>query len=216
MINKTSKKKSAHRDSKIKILQKNANDLSSSPMIIKNINEIIKHNTFSAKKDDLLNKKLSLLSPKLNTENINNNLRYNNELTAEEKDEKNHLNRNKNQKLLKLSGSADLGLKNKYNRNYLSYNNIFEKENDKEIYLDKNTICKLKCVKDDKIIDKPLLLNNKDYFSFDLKKSNVENKIIELEYFTKRKFDELVREIKYFIPIHFNSHIRNYETKKLK
>ena len=216
MINTTSKKKSGHRDSKFKILQKNANDLGSSPMIIKNINEIIKHNTFSSKKDDLLNKKLSLVSPKLNTENINNNLRYNNELTTEEKDEKNHLNRNKNQKLLKLSGSADSGLKNKFNKNYLSYNNIFEKENDKEIYLDKDTICKLKCVKDDKIIDKPLLLNNKDYFSFDLKKSNVENKIIELEYFTKRKFDELVREIKYFIPIHFNSHIKNYETKKIK
>ena len=215
-INKTSKKKSAHRDSKFKILQKNSNDFNSSPMIIKNINEIIKHNTFSAKKDDLLNKKLSLLSPKLNTENINNNIRYNNELTAEEKDEKNHLNRNKNQKLLKISGSADFGLKNKFSKNYLSYNNIFEKENDKEIYLDKDTISKLKCVKDDKIIDKPLLLNKKDYFSFDLKKSNVENKIIELEYFTKRKFDELVREIKYFIPIHFNSHIRNYETKKIK
>ena len=35
-----------------------------------------------------------------------------------------------------------------------------------------------------------------------------ENKLLELEYFTKKKFDELVREIKNFIPIHFNSYVR--------
>ena len=39
-------------------------------------------------------------------------------------------------------------------------------------------------------------------------KGTLENKLIELEYFTKKKFDELVREIKNFIPIHFNSYVR--------
>ena len=180
-------------------------------MVIKNINDIIKQNTFSDKKDDFLNKKKSLVSSKLNTENINNNLRYNNELTVEGKEEK-----NKNQKMLNFSGSADFELKNRIKRNYLSPNNILEKENDKEIFLDKDTISRLKCIKDDKIIDKPLLINKEEHFVFDLKKSDIENKIIQLEYFTKRKFDELVREIKFFIPIHFNSHIRNYETKKIK
>ena len=47
--------------------------------------------------------------------------------------------------------------------------------------------------------------------SAEKKKSVVEKKIIELEFFTKKKFDELVNEIKNFIPIHFNSYIRDYK-----
>ena len=76
--------------------------------------------------------------------------------------------------------------------------------------MDKDTINKLKCIKDDQLIDKPLIINKKEYFEIDINKSSVENRIIELEYFTKKKFDELVQEIKNFIPIHFNSHVRNY------
>ena len=42
------------------------------------------------------------------------------------------------------------------------------------------------------------------------KKPNIEKRLIELEFFTKKKFDELVNEIKNFIPIHFNSYVKDY------
>ena len=61
--------------------------------------------------------------------------------------------------------------------------------------------------KDKDIIDKPLLANQLN-FRVDNIKGTLENKLLELEYFTKKKFDELVREIKNFIPIHFNSYVR--------
>ena len=66
----------------------------------------------------------------------------------------------------------------------------------------------IELVSDDDIIDIPLIQNNN--LEIEKNKSNLEKKIIELEYFTKKKFDELVREIKNFIPIHFNSYIKNY------
>ena len=72
-----------------------------------------------------------------------------------------------------------------------------------------------KYVRDEDIIDIPLLMD-KDIFKVDQSKGNIENKIMELEYFTKKKLDELVREIKNFIPIHFNSHIKNYTVQKVK
>ena len=87
------------------------------------------------------------------------------------------------------------------------YNN--PDKQDKNIYLDKDIFKKVRYIKDEEIIDKPLLLN-KHFLKMDKNKGSLENKIIELEYFTKRKFDELVREIKYFIPIHFNSHLKDY------
>ena len=66
----------------------------------------------------------------------------------------------------------------------------------------------IELVSDDDIIDIPLIHNNN--LEIDKNKSRLEKKIIELEFFTKKKFDELVREIKNFIPIHFNSYIKNY------
>jgi hypothetical protein len=66
----------------------------------------------------------------------------------------------------------------------------------------------IELVSDDDIIDIPLIQNNN--LEIEKNKSRLEKKIIELEYFTKKKFDELVREIKNFIPIHFNSYIKNY------
>ena len=183
-------------------------------MIIKNINDIIKQNTISSKNEDLLKKKI-YLNPQI-SKNENNNLGYKSKLTLEEeKTEKKLIKRNKNQKILKISGSADFGIGN-INNNYLFYDKNIEKKNEKDIYLDKDTINKLKCIKDDQLIDKPLIINKKEYFEIDINKSSVENRIIELEYFTKKKFDELVQEIKNFIPIHFNSHVRNYTIKKIK
>lgn len=154
-------------------------------------------NTLSSRKDDSQNK----------------NIRYYNIFTSNGSNAK----MIDNQKKLKISGSAVLGLpkmrndSNQTYRNSLSYNRN-EKENNKDIYLDKEIINNLKCVKDQDLIDKPLILYTKNYFRIDPTKSKIENKLIELEYFTKKKFDELVEEIKNFIPIHFNSHLRNYVT----
>ena len=213
-ISKNIKKRSSYKESKYKKIQKNIFDFSGSPMIIKNINDIIKQNTISSKNEDLLKKKI-YLNPQI-SKNENNNLGYKSKLTLEEeKTEKKLIKRNKNQKILKISGSADFGIGN-INNNYLFYDKNIEKKNEKDIYLDKDTINKLKCIKDDQLIDKPLIINKKEYFEIDINKSSVENRIIELEYFTKKKFDELVQEIKNFIPIHFNSHVRNYTIKKIK
>ena len=52
------------------------------------------------------------------------------------------------------------------------------------------------CIDED-IIDKPLLINQTD-FRVDNLKGSLENKLMELEYFTKWKLEELVREIKKF------------------
>jgi hypothetical protein len=83
------------------------------------------------------------------------------------------------------------------------YYNIFTDD----IFVDKNMINKINYCKDEDIIDKPLLINQTD-FKVDNTKGSLENKLLELEYFTKRKLDELVREIKNFIPIHFNAYIK--------
>ena len=56
----------------------------------------------------------------------------------------------------------------------------------------------------------PLIPFNKSFLEIEKNKSYLEKRLIELEYFTKKKFDELVNEIKNFIPIHFNSYIRDY------
>ena len=86
-------------------------------------------------------------------------------------------------------------------------------KNDKEIYINNDVFKKMRFIKDEKIIDKPLILD-RDIFKISQNKGSLENKIIELEYFTKKKFDELVKEIKTFIPIHFNSHLKDYTFKK--
>ena len=79
-------------------------------------------------------------------------------------------------------------------------------KDDKDIYLSRDSIRNARYVKDEDIIDQPLLLDM-NVFKIDQKKGSLENRLIELEYFTKKKLDELVREIKIYIPIHFNSYI---------
>ena len=81
--------------------------------------------------------------------------------------------------------------------------NIFNED----IFINKNMINKINYCRDEDIIDKPLLINQTD-FKVDNLKGSLENKLMELEYFTKRKLDELVREIKNFIPIHFNAYLK--------
>ena len=90
----------------------------------------------------------------------------------------------------------------------------FIDKNEEKILSDKNTIKKILIIKDEEIIDKPL--SDKTSFNYDKNKGYLENKIIELEYFTKKKFDELVKEIKIFLPIHFNSHLRDYISRQTK
>ena len=93
--------------------------------------------------------------------------------------------------------------------NPLSQNNTKKAFNkfDEDLYINKNEINNVNYVKDEDIIDKPLLTNHA-VFKVDYTRGSLENKILELEYFTKKKFDELVREIKNFIPIHFNAYVK--------
>ena len=83
-----------------------------------------------------------------------------------------------------------------------NYNNFNE-----DIYLTKDEMKKMNYFKDKDIIDRPLLVNQPN-FRVENIKGSIENKLIELEYFTKKKFDELVKEIKIFIPIHFNAYVK--------
>ena len=85
-----------------------------------------------------------------------------------------------------------------------SYNLLNE-----DIFVDKEEMKKMSYYKDKDIIDKPLIVNQVNFKVQNLKGS-VEDKLIELEYFTKKKFDELVREIKNFIPIHFNAYVKEF------
>jgi hypothetical protein len=71
-----------------------------------------------------------------------------------------------------------------------------------------NKLSNFELVSENDIVDIPLTKNN----NLEIEKNNskLEKKIIELEFFTKKKFDELVKEIKNFLPIHFNSYIKDY------
>ena len=114
----------------------------------------------------------------------------------------------------------------KNNSNFNTINNIkkhlktnlvlkYNKENNKEIFYDKNIENEIKYIKDKDIIDKPLL-SNQENFELIKETGGLEKKILELEYFTKKKFDELVKEIKNFIPIHFNSYLKDYSLSENK
>ena len=83
-----------------------------------------------------------------------------------------------------------------------SYNILNE-----DIFVNKDDIKKMNYIQDKDIIDRPLIANQLN-FNVQNVRGGIENKIIELEYFTKKKFDELVREIKNFIPIHFNAYVK--------
>ena len=103
----------------------------------------------------------------------------------------------------------------KMNKKKLVINNTNISKDDKEIYVSKDILTSTRYIKDEDIIDKPLLFDM-NVFKVDKSKGSLENRVAELEFFTKKKLDELVKEIKIFIPIHFNSHIRNYSVDKNK
>ena len=110
-----------------------------------------------------------------------------------------------NLKLINKSLNLKKEILTKSNNNFRirrSFNSFNE-----DIFVNKDEIKKMNYYKDKDIIDKPLLVNQID-FRVQNSKGTIENKILELEYFTKKKFDELVREIKNFIPIHFNAYVK--------
>ena len=117
-----------------------------------------------------------------------------------------YLKSNKVQKNISNNQTEDIdssNLKIKEKTNIINLKNISKNLCNKE-FLEKINI-----IKDEEIIDKPLLCNQEN---FEVKKGtgDIEKKILHLEFFMKKKFDELVKEIKIFIPIHFNSYTRNY------
>ena len=118
----------------------------------------------------------------------------------------NNINKNSNKEFKVKSAQ-------KQSKKKLDFNKINKFKDDKEIYLSKDILINTRYIKDENIIDKPLLYDTQ-VFKFEKNKGTLENRIAELEYFTKKKLDELVKEIKIFIPIHFNSHIKNYSGDK--
>jgi hypothetical protein len=83
------------------------------------------------------------------------------------------------------------------------------KSKDMEEISNKNILKKIAFIRDEQIIDKPLLCNQEN-FEVSRSAGDLEKKLLHLEFFVKKKFDELVKEIKIFIPIHFNSYTRDY------
>ena len=98
---------------------------------------------------------------------------------------------------------------NSLNNGQKNLNTYYDLKYNKEIFFNKNIENEINYIKDKDIIDKPLL-SNQDNFELIKESGGIEKKLLELEYFTKKKFDELVKEIKNFIPIHFNSHLKDY------
>ena len=163
-------------------------------------NEIHPKTAISTKKDLLFEIKRNKKSKEQHEENkkeINEKYSSFDKLNINSKKE-NHQNKSTGKNLKKI-------LKLNNTTNYF--------KDDKEIYLSKDLLTSTRYIKDEEIIDKPLLYDT-NFFKIDKNKGNLENRIMELEYFTKKKLDELVKEIKIFIPIHFNSHIKNYSLEK--
>ena len=171
-----------------------------------------------------------------NNNNINNNLNYisktvvfqNNDLMIKStRNKSSHLNNNIEKEnnfssfdnlkinLTKKINNYNVMPRFKSDKKDREFKIKFIDKKNKDILLDKNTYRKIRLINDEEIIDKPLI-SDKNIFKIDKNKGFLENKIIELEYFTKKKFDELVKEIKIFIPIHFNSHLRDYSNIQSK
>ena len=117
-----------------------------------------------------------------------------------------YLRANKASKSFKSNKNEDI------DSGYMRMLEAHSRVNQEEIYkkfLTKEVLEKINIIKDEEIIDKPLLCNQGN---FEVRKctGDVEKKLLHLEYFMKKKFDELVREIKIFIPIHFNAYTRDY------
>ena len=158
----------------------------------KNVNKknLIKNENVHSLSDNFNFKSLNSANP-FRTKDISNN---NQDMITSMK------NKNKNRPVSIKSSFPSRPL-SKYKMKISS--NMFNEE----IFVNNDTIKNYNYCKDEDIIDKPLLANQVN-FKVDNTKGSLENKLLELEYFTKKKLDELVREIKNFIPIHFNAYIK--------
>ena len=138
--------------------------------------------------------------------NFSNNLLKNSNKSPSHDD---NINKDKKEPLSSTKRKRPLSIMNSCQTRPINKFKIKKKYNifDDEIFINKDTIKTLNYCRDENIIDKPLIINQTD-FRVDNVKGSLENKILELEYFTKRKLDELVKEIKNFIPIHFNAYLR--------
>ena len=165
----------------------------------KNVNNICKNIEFQ-------NKDLMIKTTRNKASNINNNFEKETHFSSFD-GKKNLLKINNNNN--DIQGYKSCKKENEYK---IKLNHNYIDKLDKDIYIDNDIFKNIRFIKDEEIIDKPLLLNRNN-FKMDKNKGVLENRIIELEYFTKKKFDELVKEIKNFIPIHFNSHLRDYQIK---
>ncbi len=169
-----------------------------------------------------INKNINIIT---NNNSTDNNNEINNKIKTEKKVIFRNRIENKRDHPFKVLSLNDIHSPhnsfNNNNSNYLSYQqlNIKNKENENPNSIYKNQIMvtsndsqnklsNFELVSENDIVDIPLTKKN----NLEIEKNNnkLENKIIELEFFTKKKFDELVKEIKNFIPIHFNSYIKDY------
>ena len=169
---------------------------------------IMKYSKNANNKNNNNNKALILKKDKMIcfTSNFSNNLIKNSNKNPSHDD---NINKDKKESLSSTKIKRPLSIMNSCQTRPINKFKIKKKYNifDDEIYLNKDTIKTLNYCRDENIIDKPLIINQTD-FRVDNVKGSLENKILELEYFTKRKLDELVKEIKNFIPIHFNAYLR--------
>ena len=196
---------------KTKIIIDN-NNFTKTQYIAKNLSPIDKRKKLSPKSNRLelakiennkenIKREINLSAnlKKTNNNNINNiypKFPTQNNLT---KSSIQNLKTNKAFNIANTSNLAKSNINFRVKRNH----NLFNED----IFVDKDEFKKLNYYHDKDIIDKPLLVNQYN-FKLENSKGTIENKLIELEYFTKKKFDELVREIKNFIPIHFNAYVK--------
>ena len=165
----------------------------------KNINKPLSPNLMSIK-----NKK-EIEKQKLNQSNPNT-IRALNIMSKKEK--KSEIIKNLNNKTISSLHSSSIinNINNKTNYRLISpykiKKNVLTEPNERSNIIES--------IPDEHIIDIPLIPFHKSSVEIDKNKCNVEKRLIELEYFTKKKFDELVNEIKNFIPIHFNSYVKDY------
>lgn len=119
---------------------------------------------------------------------------------------KSHYKANFNQKSQQRGTNSNTNI----HYDYIPQNQITSnKGNNKSIFFKTNKRCFSSDAKE-QYEDIPLIPFNQSSVYKDSTKSPLENKVIELEFFTKKKFDELVNEIKQYIPIRFNSHVKTY------
>ena len=173
----------------------------------KNLSPLNKRKNFSPK-----NNKLELAKIDSNKENIKREINLSANIKKNHNTEQKFPTQNNEIKSSIQNLKTSKRIFNSMNSNMTKSNNNFRIKRshnlfNEDIFVNKDDIKKLNYYKDKDIIDKPLLVNQEN-FKIDNSKGTIENKLIELEYFTKKKFDELVREIKNFIPIHFNAYVK--------